>query len=358
MKEAVYLNEATKRFGSVMAVDHATFAVEDQSFTVLLGPSGCGKTTLLRSIAGFYDLDEGQILIKGKDVTNVPPHKRNTGMVFQNYALFPHMKVFDNIAYGLKFRQSPKSEAEQRVRKVAKMLGIEHLLTRVPAQLSGGEQQRVAVARALVIEPEVLLLDEPLSNLDAKVRVHVRVELKKIQRQLGITAIHVTHDQEEALAIGDKIVVMNKGRVIQIGTPTEIYFKPKARFVADFIGTINLLKATVAKTTAKEVLLSVGPGMILSTSVDSEVVLHDGQEVTLSIRPENVEIGSEKPAREGNVLHGEVKDTIFMGAITRYFVQTGDLELIADVQGSDVPLKGSVYVSVDSSKLHILPEMG
>jgi len=358
MDQAVYLNEATKRFGSVTAVDHASFAVEDKSFTVLLGPSGCGKTTLLRSIAGFYDLDEGQILIKGKDVTNVPPHKRNTGMVFQNYALFPHMKVFDNIAYGLRFRQFPKVEAEQRVGKVAGMLGIEHLLTRFPAQLSGGEQQRVAVARALVIEPEVLLLDEPLSNLDAKVRVHVRVELKKIQRQLGITAIHVTHDQEEALAIGDKIVVMNKGRVIQIGTPTEIYFKPKARFVADFIGTINLLKATVAKTTAKEVLLSVGPDMVLSASVGPEVVLHDGQEVTLSIRPENVEIGSEKPAREGNVLHGEVKDTIFMGAITRYFVQTGDLELIADVQGSDVPLKGSVYASVDSSKLHILPELG
>ena len=357
MKEAVSLNEATKKFGSVTAVDHATFAVEDQSFTVLLGPSGCGKTTLLRSIAGFHDLDEGQILIKGRDVTNVPPHKRNTGMVFQNYALFPHMKVFDNIAYGLRFRQFPKAEAEQRVRKVAGMLGIEHLLTRFPAQLSGGEQQRVAVARALVIEPEVLLLDEPLSNLDAKVRVHVRVELKKIQQQLGITAIHVTHDQEEALAIGDKIVVMNKGQVIQIGTPTEIYFKPKARFVADFIGTINLLKATVVKTTAKEVLLSVGPEMVLSASTDPEVALSDGQDATLSIRPESIEISSEKPTREGNVLHGEVKDTIFMGAVTRYFVQTGDLELIADVQGSDVPLKGSVYVSVDSSKLHILPEL-
>ena len=357
MDQAVYLNEATKRFGSVTAVDHASFAVEDKSFTVLLGPSGCGKTTLLRSIAGFYDLDEGRIFIKGKDVTNIPPHRRNTGMVFQNYALFPHMKVFDNIAYGLRFRQSPKVETEKRVRKVAEMLGIEHLLARFPAQLSGGEQQRVAVARALVIEPEVLLLDEPLSNLDAKVRVHVRVELKKIQRQLGITAVHVTHDQEEALAIGDKIVVMNKGRVIQIGTPTEIYFKPKARFVAEFIGTINLLKAAVAKTTAREVLLSVGPDMVLSASASPEVVLRNGQEVTLSIRPENIEISREKPAGEGNVLRGEVKDTIFMGAITRYFVHTGDLEIIADVQGSDVPLKGSIYVSMDSSKLHILPEL-
>jgi len=357
MDQAVYLNEATKRFGSVTAVDHATFAVEDKSFTVLLGPSGCGKTTLLRSIAGFYDLDEGRIFIKGKDVTDIPPHKRNTGMVFQNYALFPHMKVFDNIAYGLRFRQVHKAEAEQKVRKAAGMLGIEHLLTRFPAQLSGGEQQRVAVARALVIEPEVLLLDEPLSNLDAKVRVHVRVELKKIQRQLGITAIHVTHDQEEALAIGDKIVVMNKGRVIQIGTPTEIYFKPKARFVADFIGTINLLKATVVKTTAKEVLLSVGPDMVLSASASPGVVLRDSQEVTLSIRPENIEIGSEKPAGEGNVLRGEVKDTVFMGAITRYFVHTDGLEIIADVQGSDVPLKGSVYMSMDGSKLHILPEL-
>jgi len=192
--------------------------------------------------------------------------------------------------------------------------------------------------------------------LDAKVRVRVRAELKKIQRDLGITAIHVTHDQEEALAVGDKIVVMNKGKVTQIGTPTEIYFKPKTRFVADFIGTINLLKATVAKTTAKEVLLSVGPDKILLACVSPEVVLRDGQEVILSIRPENVELGGEKPAREGNLLRGEVKDTIFMGAVTRYFVQAGGIELIADVQGSDVPLKGSVYVSMDSSKLHILPE--
>jgi len=356
MKEAVYLNKATKRFGSVMAVDHATFAVEDQSFTVLLGPSGCGKTTLLRSIAGFYDLDEGRIFIKGKDVTNVPPHKRNTGMVFQNYALFPHMKVFDNIAYGLKFRQSPKAEAEQRVRKVAGMLGIEHLLARFPAQLSGGEQQRVAVARALVIEPEVLLLDEPLSNLDAKVRVHVRVELKKIQRQLGITAIHVTHDQEEALAIGDKIVVMNRGRVIQIGAPTEIYFKPKARFVADFIGTINLLKATVAKVTEEEIVLSLGPSTLLLASGSEETSVREGQEVTLSVRPESVQVSKEKPAQGLNILEGEIRDAIFMGSITRYFLRAANLDLIADVQGSDAPLKGNIYVGMDRSKLHIVPE--
>lgn len=357
MVQAVCLNQATKRFGSVTAVDHASFAVEDKSFTVLLGPSGCGKTTLLRSIAGFYDLDEGQILIKGRDVTNVPPHKRNTGMVFQNYALFPHMKVFDNIAYGLKFRRFPGAESEQRVKKVAGMLGIEHLLSRFPAQLSGGEQQRVAVARALVIEPEVLLLDEPLSNLDAKVRVRVRVELKKLQRQLGIAAIHVTHDQEEALAIGDRIVVMNKGKVTQIGTPAEVYFKPRTKFVADFIGTTNLFKGRVAKLTRGEALLSVNSNILRSTSPSSELELHDGQEVALSIRPENIEIHGEKPTREDNILQGEVKDTIFMGAITRYFVLVDDLELTVDVQGSDSPLKGSVYISLDSSKLHILPEL-
>jgi len=357
MNEAVYLNKATKRFGSVVAVDCATFAVEDRSFTVLLGPSGCGKTTVLRSIAGFYDLDEGEIYIKGKVVTNVPPHKRNTGMVFQNYALFPHMKVFDNIAYGLKFRPSSKAEADQRVRKVAGMLGIEHLLTRFPAQLSGGEQQRVAVARALVIEPEVLLLDEPLSNLDAKVRVRVRVELKKLQRELGITAIHVTHDQEEALAIGDRVVVMNKGKVTQIGSPAEVYFKPRTRFVADFIGTTNLLKGKVTRTDEKEVVLSVASGVSLSALASPEIALRDAQEVTLSVRPESIEVNAERPLGRANILQGEVKDVIFMGATTRYFVQSGGLELIADVQGSETPLKGVVYISMDSTKLHILPEL-
>lgn len=357
MNEAVYLNEATKRFGSVLAVDHATFAVEDRSFTVLLGPSGCGKTTVLRSIAGFYDLDEGEIYIKGKVVTNVPPHKRNTGMVFQNYALFPHMKVFDNIAYGLKFRPSSKPEADQRVRKVAGMLGIEHLLTRFPAQLSGGEQQRVAVARALVIEPEVLLLDEPLSNLDAKVRVRVRVELKRLQRELGITAVHVTHDQEEALAIGDRVIVMNKGKVTQIGSPAEVYFKPRTRFVADFIGTTNLLKGKVTRTDEKEVVLSVASTVSLSALASPEIALRDAQEVTLSVRPENIEVSAERPVGRVNILQGEVKDVIFMGATTRYFVQSGGLELIADVQGSETPLKGVVYISMDSTKLHILPEL-
>jgi len=356
MKEAVYLKDVTKRFGQVTAADHVTFAVDDGSFTVLLGPSGCGKTTALRTIAGFYEPDEGEIYIKGKLVTNVPPHKRNTGMVFQNYALFPHMKVFDNIAYGLRFRESLKTDAEQRVRKVAKMLGIEPLLDRFPAQLSGGEQQRVAVARALVIEPEVLLLDEPLSNLDAKVRVRVRVELKKLQRELGITAIHVTHDQDEALAIGDTIVVMNKGRVVQIGTPTEIYFKPKTRFVADFIGTANFLKATVAKATKEEILLSVGPGTVLSASGSQDTSVREGQEVTLSVRPENVEVSKEKPAQGPNILEGEIRDTIFMGSTTRYFLRAANLDLIADVQGSDVPLEGNIYVGMDRSKLHIVPE--
>lgn len=185
----------------------------------------------------------------------------------------------------------------------------------------------------------------------------VRVELKKLQRELGITAIHVTHDQEEALAIADRIIVMNRGRVTQIGSPAEVYFKPRTKFVADFIGTTNLLKGTVAKSTEREVLLSVGSSVLHSTSPSSEIELHDGQEVALSIRPENVEVFGGRPAQESNVLQGEVKDTIFMGAITRYFVQASGLELIADVQGSAVSLKGRVYVSMDSSKLHILPEL-
>ncbi|MEM4913783.1 MAG: ABC transporter ATP-binding protein, partial [Desulfurococcaceae archaeon] len=235
------LVNVSKRYGRTVAVDRVNLGVEKGEFVVLLGPSGCGKTTTLRIIAGLVYPDEGKVIIDGRDVTYVEPGERDVSMVFQDYALYPHMTVFDNIAFPLvvrrkKFRLS-KEEISERVHKVAKMLGIDDLLDRKPLQLSGGQQQRVALARALIAEPKLWLMDEPLSNLDALIRVHLRAELKKLQKDLGITTIYVTHDQVEALTLADRIAVMNKGRIVQIGTPKEIYENPEHVFVATFVGS-------------------------------------------------------------------------------------------------------------------------
>lgn len=233
----VELERVTKRFGRVVAVNNVSLEVPDGRFYVLLGPSGSGKTTLLYLVAGIYKPTSGRILFGGRDVTRMPPSERNVGLVFQNYALYPHMTVYDNIAFPLRLRKdASKGSVDSRVREVAKLLRIEELLDRYPSQLSGGQQQRVALARALVKEPSVLLLDEPLSNLDALLRVHIRSELKRLQRELGITAIYVTHDQSEAMALADRIVVLNTGVVQQVGSPDEIYENPRNVFVASFIG--------------------------------------------------------------------------------------------------------------------------
>jgi len=246
----VKLVNVTKRFGEVIAVNKVSLEVREGELFTFLGPSGCGKTTTLRLIAGFYKPDEGEIYFDDELVNDIPPYKRNTGMVFQNYALWPHMNVFDNIAYGLKLRNMPPPQIIKKVKEVIELIGLKGKESRFPSQLSGGEQQRVALARALVIQPKVLLLDEPLSNLDAKLRLKMRSEIRRLQKRLGITTIYVTHDQEEALSISDRIAVMNKGEVLQIGTPLEIYEKPKDIFIADFIGTTNFIPCVV-----KEVML-------------------------------------------------------------------------------------------------------
>jgi len=237
----------TKKFGNVTAVDDVNLEVRRGEFLVLLGPSGCGKSTTLRIIAGLEKPDRGRVVIDGVDVTDLPPRERNVAMVFQNYALYPHMKVFDNIAFPLKLKKIPKDEIRRRVREVAELMKIEDLLDRYPRQLSGGQQQRVALARALVKEPRVFLLDEPLSNLDAKLRIYMRVELKSLQKRTGITTIYVTHDQAEAMSMGDRLAVMNAGRIIQIGSPDEVYSSPEDVFVAGFIGNppMNLIEARV-----------------------------------------------------------------------------------------------------------------
>lgn len=234
-----------KRFGTLEAVSYVSLTIHEGELFTLLGPSGCGKTTLFRLIGGFYMPDEGEIYFNGRLITDVPPYERNIGMVFQNYALWPHMTVFKNIAYGLKIEGLSRKEIKEQVQRVLERVNLTGLDDRYPGQLSGGQQQRVALARALVLNPDILLLDEPLSNLDAKIRVQVRAEIRKLQKELKITTIYVTHDQEEALTLSDRIAVMNAGKVLQIGTPRELYEKPQNRFVADFIGTNNLLEGRV-----------------------------------------------------------------------------------------------------------------
>src|SRR3990167_6964966 len=242
----------TKRFGANVVVSRASFDIEEGELFTLLGPSGCGKTTLLRLVAGFYAPDEGDVLFDDRIVNDVSPHERGIGMVFQNYAMWPHMTVFQNAAYGLKLRGIRGSEIDDRVAAVFGKLGLGEYAKRYPGQLSGGQQQRVALARALVLNPAILLLDEPLSNLDAKIRVQVRQEIRKLQKELGITTIYVTHDQEEALTLYDRIAIFNQGKVLQVGPPKELYERPANRFVADFIGINNLIDGTIEAVDMQE----------------------------------------------------------------------------------------------------------
>ncbi len=245
MSNEVIIRDAVKRYGDFTALNGVSLGIKEGEFFTLLGPSGCGKTTLLRMIAGFNSIEGGDFFFGEKRINDVAAHKRDIGMVFQNYAIFPHLTVKENVAYGLKARKTPKAEMEQRVQEALELVQISHLADRKPNELSGGQQQRVALARAFVIEPSVLLMDEPLSNLDAKLRVQMRTVIKKLQRRLGITTIYVTHDQEEALAISDRIAVMKDGHIMQIGTPNEIYAKPQNPFVAGFIGVSNFLDCQV-----------------------------------------------------------------------------------------------------------------
>jgi putative spermidine/putrescine transport system ATP-binding protein len=258
--EAIVLESVTKRFDHVVAVDDVSFEIHEGEFFSMLGPSGCGKTTTLRMIAGFEEPSAGRILLRGGDVTHVPPARRHVNMVFQSYALFPHRTVVENVAFGLRMREVARPEIERRVKAALAQVALTGLEERKPGQLSGGQQQRVALARALVVEPPVLLCDEPLGALDRKLRQQMQFELKELQKRLGVTLVFVTHDQEEALAMSDRIAVMNRGRVEQVGAPTEIYERPRTRFVADFIGEINILEeASQARALRPEKIRLVAP---------------------------------------------------------------------------------------------------
>jgi len=350
----VRLKNVTKRFDKMVVVDHISFDVERGDFFTLLGPSGCGKTTTLRMISGFYEPDEGEIYIGDKLVNHLPPEKRSCGFVFQSYALFPHMTVFDNVAYGLKIRKTPKNEIKKRVSEVLAKVGLAGYESRRPDQLSGGEQQRVALARVLVINPEVLLLDEPLSNLDAKLRVYMRSELKKIQRSLGITTIYVTHDQAEALSMSTKVAVMNKGRIEQIGSPIEIYGRPKTKFVADFIGLSNIFPAKILQSSGEFKLIETEFGAF---NVKFTEEYSEGDSIYLLIRPESIDLERtelNEPLKR-NELYGKITEASFVGGVAKYVIDIGNnLSLTVNMQD---PLSKGIIGEGTKVKVKI-PETG
>lgn len=310
--------------GRVSAVDQVSLYVQPGEFLTLLGPSGCGKTTTLRMVAGFERPDRGRIFIGEEDVTDLMANQRNIGFVFQNYALFPHLSVFENVAYGLKVKGASKIEIEKSVGDVLALVGLKGYDRQFPHQLSGGEQQRVALARAVVIQPRVLLFDEPLSNLDAKLRVYMRGEIRQLQKALSITAVYVTHDQEEAMAISDHIAVMNEGKIVQIGTAEELYFRPESPFVAQFIGKINLLQAEVKEVRGEEVSLEI-LGQIYQIP-NRTAKLTSGQKVNVFIRPESVELVKEIGERE---LRGVVMEKTFLGEKVDYVLEVNGHRLNA-----------------------------
>jgi spermidine/putrescine transport system ATP-binding protein len=324
---AVEVREVTKRFpgpagglgGEVTAVDDVTLRIRDGEFFSMLGPSGCGKTTTLRMIAGFDHPTTGAIYIQGKQMGLTPPYQRNTNMVFQNYALFPHMTIARNIAFGLEMKKVSKKETEHRVEEALEMVRLPGYGRRKPNQLSGGQQQRVALARALVNRPEVLLLDEPLGALDLKLRKEMQLELKNLQREVGITFVYVTHDQEEALTMSDRIAVMHRGRVLQVGNPTEIYEEPCCRFVADFIGETNFLEGTVQSEDGDLATVLVDGTLPVVAQISEP--LPPGAPVTVAIRPEKIRLSTEGPGNGLNCFPCEIEQMVYLGTDTRYRVR-------------------------------------
>jgi len=340
----VVLKGITKRFGKVVAASNVNLKIDDGEFFTLLGPSGCGKTTTMRIIAGLEQPDEGRVYFDSKDITDVPPYKRNTGMVFQNYALWPHMSVSDNVAYGLKVRKIPRVDVNKRVYEVLNLVKLGDLAGRFPSQLSGGQQQRVALARALVIEPEVLLLDEPLSNLDAKLRVEMREEIKELQKRLGITTIYVTHDQEEAMAISDRMAIQNKGAIQQIGSPIDVYNRPQNILVATFLGRGVLLEGVIERI---EETIKVRIGDLILNGVSSvNTEIKEGDKVACVLRPEKFTL--EEPRDPSNMFEGVTEWTAFVGPHKQVKLNVGNVGLLVDVAPdaeTSVGLKLRVYIS-------------
>lgn len=353
MKKGITIKNMTKIFvtnnkSKVVAVDHVNLDVEPGDFVTLLGPSGCGKTTLLRMVAGFETLTEGEIYIGEENVAKLTPDKRDTALVFQNYALFPHMNVYDNIAFGLKLQKLSKEEINHRVKKILDLMKMNNFANRVPAQMSGGQQQRVSLARALVMEPGVLLFDEPLSNLDAKLRIHMRDEIRRIQKEVGITSLYVTHDQSEAMGLSDKVVIMKDGVIQQVGSPREIYQKPANTFVAGFIGKANHVDGIVKEKTIDGFKVDVKG---VTYKVSSEKNYKKDTEVKIVLRPESIIIGQED-------YKTKVTKSIFMGEYHEYeALWHGIILQISESNpfGKRIyEVDEEMYIGFDEAALHVL----
>ena len=325
------LRNLAKRFGAVAAVSDVSLEVARGDFVALLGPSGCGKTTVLRSIAGIVEPDQGEILLNGENLVGRPIHARGAALVFQNYALFPHLSVFDNVAFGLRMRRVAKSELQKRVDEALNLVRLDAMAKRLPGELSGGQQQRVALARALVIRPSLLLLDEPLSNLDARLREEMRGEVRRLQRELGVTALLVTHDIEEAFTVADRIAVMHDGRIVQTGTPSEIYGAPTSRFVAEFVGHANLFEAEAVSDHAGEVVLRLGD--ITMRASDKDSAAQSGR-VWVVVPPERIRLGA---AAEGlaNRYEAVIEESTYLGGTSEVTVRLGARRLVALAQNLD-----------------------
>ena len=325
MEYMIELRNVTKRYGPIVANDHINLQVRRGELLTLLGPSGCGKTTALRCITGYVTPDEGRVFIDGKDVTDLPTHQRELGMVFQNFALFPHMTVYQNVEFPLRIRNVPRDQREQMVREALELVRLTGYEDHYPRQLSGGQQQRVGLARALVYHPKVLLLDEPLSNLDAKLREEMRFEIRDLQRRLGITALYVTHDQEEALALSDRLAIMHRGRIVQVGTPEEVYEHPRSRFVAEFIGLSDFIEAEMVG------VLETGQMEVAANGLRLRVPQMDGvrpgQRLLVFVRPNEIELLAQPPRDGVNVFPGIVEKMTYLGDKIDYRVRVGKLVL-------------------------------
>lgn len=322
---SIQINKLTKRFGNVTALHQLDLTIEPGELFFLLGPSGCGKTTLLRSMAGFYIPEEGQILFGSEDVTRLAPHKRNTGMMFQSYALWPHMTVAENVAFGLEERKVPKADIKRRVAEALESVRMGQYAERRPNQLSGGQQQRIALARALVIRPRCLLLDEPLSNLDAKLRLEMRTEIRRVCKEFKLTTVYVTHDQKEALSISDRMAILEGGRILQVGSPRDVYRRPKRKTVANFIGETDFIAGKIVHVDGDRATVTTAVGKFEGLLGDPELRPATGAEVTVSIRPECWVLDRE--ARGQNSVPGRIGEAIYLGEVAQYAFISGGLSL-------------------------------
>lgn len=355
----VSLDHVTKAFGSVKAVQDVSVGIGEGELFLMVGPSGCGKTTALRIIAGFYKPDSGSVRFDDREINDLPPYKRNTGMVFQNYALWPHMNIYDNVAFGLKMRKVPSGERVDRIKRVLDIVRMREYAERFPNQLSGGQQQRIALARALVIEPSVLLLDEPLSNLDAKLRVEMRSEIRRIQKELGITTIYVTHDQSEALAIADRIAVMNVGCISQVGTPREIYQYPENPFVASFMGEPNIIDGQIDAINKETGLarVRIDEKLVLEARLPRDFSSYAvGDKVSCFIRPETILGNEQSPQR----IQVKILETSYQGQTEHYGFELPDGRVLRAIgfnpSGHSVRVGETMTIQLPAEKIMVLKQ--